>query len=123
MAPPQARAGMRRQTTNPASDSTAINPATAGSPAAAYAIAPAATPMLPPRNVHALITPAPAPARSGGRAASARRGAAVYGTARPIPTTNKPISSHVQFVPADPVAIAVAASAVRIMAALNARRG
>src|SRR3954468_15979197 len=99
---------------NAASESTAISPATAGSPAAAYAIAPPATPMLPPRNVHALITPAPAPARSGGRDASARRGAVAYGTARPTPIPNKPISSNAQIDPADPVAIATAASAVRI---------
>src|SRR3954469_21163174 len=84
---------------------------------------PPATPMLPPRNVHALITPAPAPARSGGRAVSARRGAVAYGTARPIPIPNKPVSSNVQIAPADPIAIAAAASAVRIVAALRTRRG
>ena len=58
-----------------------MNPITADSPSMANAIAPTATPMLPPRNVQALMTPDPAPALEGGRLDRARRGAVAYGNA------------------------------------------
>ena len=70
-----------------------MNPITADRPSMANAIAPTATPMLPPRNVHALMTPNPAPAPEGGKLDSARRGAVAYGNANPTPMANSPTTS------------------------------
>src|SRR5689334_16136539 len=75
----QAALAKPRQTQAPASANATMSPIAPGRPPTAKATAPLATPILPPRNVHPLTTPEPAPAWAGGRVESARRGAVAYG--------------------------------------------
>src|SRR5271169_2144841 len=67
--------GILRQRAAPIMPASAIIVSTARNPPSANAMAPPATPMLPPRNVQALIMPEPRPACAGERADSASRGA------------------------------------------------
>ena len=64
-----------RLRTAPIPPATAIIVSTASNPPTATAVAPPATPALPPRNVQALTMPEPFPACSGESADSASRGA------------------------------------------------
>jgi hypothetical protein len=100
-----------------------MSPSAADSPPSAKATAPAATPMLPARNVQALMMPDPAPARTGGRVARARRGAAAYGNARPAPMPNNPTTSGAHIRPAAPIAITTLATAIKSMPLARAPRG
>src|SRR5262249_16658100 len=67
--------GMPRARTAPTMPASAIIVSTAMKPPDAKAIAPRATPALPPRKVEALTTPEPCPACPGDRTESASRGA------------------------------------------------
>ena len=77
LAPPAAYAvsEIPRLRAAPMAPASAIIVSTAMNPPSASAVAPPATPTLPPRNVQALTMPEPCPACAGERTESASRGA------------------------------------------------